>query len=808
MATAMDWEGLLNGGIAAYQQGNYEQAIALLKKLSRCPSSTFRTKAGMGLVRAYIAQKDWASAKSLCTIIGKSSKPAVRSWAADTLKKIETRAQSASTPESLSGFTPLAPSSPGRKPARMVVAPLDAAPQAKTSKASNSAAKESDPAQAPAVSMFHYAYLNGEADEAGQANEHVEPAITTSPQGRAANPYEWRNAGRLSTGRSLGKMKRQQIWFAQTFGAIALYALCLTLSYGALVQYNQILSLVDDLLPGRVVRQLPFEYLPETADYLAWKVLVALIVLAIASPWLWDLALRFTTARSPFSTPKLRQHSPEAASLITKRCQKRKWPTPKLWKLSTQVPLIFSYGWLPRNARLVISDGLLSDLSAEELAALVSYELSHWQTFYWPLLSLQGLLLLIFHQTYWAMALWGNRHSGPVRWAAGSVSTASYCLFWAVRLPGMWMNRVRTYYGDRFCAQLTGNPNALARALTKLAFSLAHSTEQQGYTPPAAERFSLLLPVSVELARSSLYGAVPLSDLFAWDTQHPLRSWMSLLDAHPPLGDRLRLLMAYAKHWKLEQEVDLAPAAPSRQKALSRRHWSILIQQGMPFFGLLFGSSIGLGCLLMGAIGRWQAWPAIDWMHEDPGTFWFCPLMGLSLGTFLRINRFFPDLAFSMTPSQDMPERLTDKTLLPVDSIPTKLSGQIIGRPGLANWLGQDLMLKTPSGLLRLHFFSTFGAAIGPVSTSFLLALGPFGNLLSQRDRPADIRGKSVQVLGWLRRGNHVWLDIDKVRLSSGRVIEGTHPTTSLLIAIVTSALALWLLGFGQFFQEAWAQIG
>ena len=76
---------------------------------------------------------------------------------------------------------------------------------------------------------------------------------------------------------------------------------------------------------------------------------------------------------------KLQAVSPEAATLVGKRCQQKRWPFPTLWKLPTEIPLIFSYGWLPRNARLVVSEGLLSQLAADEVATLVSYEMAHWK---------------------------------------------------------------------------------------------------------------------------------------------------------------------------------------------------------------------------------------------------------------------------------------------------------------------------------------------------------------------------------------------------------------------------------------------
>ncbi len=745
---AMDLEGLLKSGIEAYQQGDYVQAIAFLSQLSRCPSRTYRTKAAMGLVRVYMAQKDWAKAKSLCTKISCSSQLSVQQWATATLSKIEERATPIAVVQNASGFQPLSPE--------------------------------------PAISMFHYAYLNG-GDEID--NEAVEPEAdqTKTVQIEARSQlHEWPNAGRLPKGRSLGKMKRSPLWFAQTGGAIALYTLLLYFLRGMALIYNESLSFLNRFLPYRVMDWLPFKYASERYGYWSWRLSIVLFMVAIASPWLWDLCLRFTANRQPFSNQKLRIYSLEAATLLGKRCQQRRWPFPTLWKLPTDVPLIFSYGWLPRNARLVISEGLLTQLSASEIAALVSYEMSHWKTGYWPLLSIQGLILQLFHQLYWQLSLWGNQKTKPLSWIAGTVATAGYIIFWLLRLPLLWVSRVRTYYGDRAASELTGNPNGLARALAKLSFCLATSVEKQGYTPILIEQTDLLLPVSIDLTRSALYGIVPLADLFAWDSLNPLRSWMSVRDSHPPLGDRLRLIMAYSQHWKLDLEVPLE-APPRRKKALSQRDWTTLIGQGMPFFGGAFGLLAGSSLLVIGAIGHWQEWPVVDWMHKDLKTFWFCILMGMGLGTMLRINRFFPDLSFDMPPSAELPQWMCEPSLLPIDSLPAKLPGYLIGRPGIANWLGQDLMLKTPTGLLKLHFFST---------------LGPFGNAIGKQKKPPTLLGNPVQVLGWFRRGNQVWIDLDKVRLSDGTVVGAAHPMASLLVAIATTGLGLWLLGFGQFFQE------
>jgi Zn-dependent protease with chaperone function len=783
---SIDFERLFNTGIAAYKQGEYEQAKAALLQLSHCSSQTHRTKAGMGLVRIYMAQQDWPRAKTLCQKISKSSKPAVQQWAQSTLTKIQDKAiqvkpqskdkpQSRNKPQSNSGLTPSLAA-----PARQ---------------------NESGPTVGdvpPAVSMFHYAYLNGELNgEVGESveSESVEEEIVKEESAEFDSPcYELPNAGRLSQGRTLGKMKRTQLRFAQGVGVAAFYGLLLYLICGAIAHLNHALTLLSNILPDFLSSKIVF--LPSEYRYWAKALLAVLLGLAIASPWLWDLLLRLSAKRHPFPLQKLREVSPEAASLLNKRCQKQRWPFPTLWKLATPVPLIFSYGWLPRNARLVVSEGLLAQLSADEIATLVRYEMAHWKTFYWPLLSLQGLVLQLFHQLYWQLALLGNqwahrqpnqrRHKALI-WLVGILANLSYVMFWLLQIPGLWLSRVRTYYGDRAATEATGNPNALARALIKLSFGLADSVAIQGYTPALTESLTLLLPVCPDLIRQPLYGSLPLAQLFAWDSLNPLRNWMSVSDAHPPLGDRLRVVMAYAQHWKLELELPLA-ALPKRRKGLSRSEWTRLIRQGMPFFALAFGLACGLGLLLLGAIGKWLSWPVLDWMHKDTRLLYACALMGLSLGTMLRINRFFPDLSFKMPLTSELTRWISDVSSLPVNSLPAKFSGTLLGRPGLANWLGQDLILKTSeAGLLKLHFFS---------------ALGPLGNALSWQPKPAVLVGNPIQVLGWFRRGNRPWLDIDQLRLQNGVLVQAAHPIVSLWIVISTGAIALWLLGFGQIFQE------
>ena len=109
-----------------------------------------------------------------------------------------------------------------------------------------------------------------------------------------------------------------------------------------------------------------------------------------------------------------------------------------------------------------------------------------------------------------------------------------------------------------------------------------------------------------------------------------------------------------------------------------------------------------------------------------------------------------------------------------MDAQAVRLQGQLLGRSGMANWLGQDLILQTATGLVRLHYVSRFG---------------PIGSLFPTPTRPSDLLGKSVVATGWLRRGANVAIDLETLRSQDGRVSHSGHPIWSAILAF---AAAFW----------------
>jgi hypothetical protein len=190
-------------------------------------------------------------------------------------------------------------------------------------------------------------------------------------------------------------------------------------------------------------------------------------------------------------------------------------------------------------------------------------------------------------------------------------------------------------------------------------------------------------------------------------------------------------------------------------------------------------------------VGYWAKLPQLAWLGSDFKLFIGMPLVGWGLGTILRFNQFFPDIPMSWfrSSSQDadntIAELLEDPLAIPLDAPRAVLHGQLLGRKGIANWLGQDLMIESDRHLLKLHYCTPFG---------------PLGNWARGANRPGDLVGKTVSVTGWLRRGATPWFDLEQLRTDQGRTNRGSHQIYSTLIAILAILFGILYCGLSKDF--------
>ena len=799
----------LEAGLAALKGRDHARSIAILESVAASAANgPLGTRAQMGLVAAYHATGNVKKAIDLCSELAKHPNTQVKTWADRTLAALSDR--NSPKPPQHSGKIPKTPPETGFVAFDAGGDPAKNSQQDDKPPTNNKTgflpfeptvgeikAKSKDVSRPPAPPKPETPAAT--APDTEISGDNSAGSATDIPPFVGGDTYEltWRNAGRAQKWAALKPLKLQEFRLLALVSTIALFWLARWI-------WQFLLSAANSaLLQLYIFTRLPF-FAPIQVFYQDQTQFLQFIfgLLLASSPWLTDFLLKFLCGIEPLKAKVLLTRSKEASRVIRSFCTKQNIPEPLLKVLPLDVPVAFSYGCLPRFARIAVSRGLLEQLTEDEIAAVFARELGHIAHWDFAPMSLAVLVMQIPYIIYWQAACWGDRISGlmtveflrlTVRVLAGAISAASYGIYKLLRWPMLWLSRRRVYFSDRTAAEITGNPNALTRALVKMAIGMANCVEEQKQTSFFLESFELLLPVGVAQGvtlGSAALGA-PLEQILLWDVSNPYRNWLTVNNTHPLMGERLKLLALYAQFWKLETELDFADADTTKRARtgtgpLQRARAAVLglldsrlLLQGAPFFGIPMSLAIvgvlwPIGGFFYYMTYIWQ----LDWLWGDRAIVWGCLPIGFSIGTLTRINYFFPDIPPRQIAEPSLPEILSNPESLPLDARPVRLSGQLLGRSGIENWLGQDLMLQTATGLVKLHYVSRFG---------FLGSLWPF--LVKETVRPSDLVGKSVVATGWLRRGATVAIDLETLRAQGGEASNSGHPIWSAILAF---AAAFW----------------
>ncbi len=843
----------LEAGLAALKQGDYATAIATLTSIPLPTDHPLAAKAQMGLAVAYARTGNPLQAAALCRSLERSENPQVSAWATRTLAglverhpqlaeqskaaefqeaetqqyeaqenatEVSPRLSTANVDADLTGFTPFDPAAPPDfkstvdrsgfvafdSPPPSVAPSASAALDPTTPDPMREATVQAPVAHNPVFSPSEAALPSpGVTAQPSSANRRspaqpstqtpalnrstLDPADTTADAQLPLYQPFWRQAGRLRQGKALGKVMWLPQLLVQGGTAVSLFWMVQTIAYTVMLYYSILLT------------EIPFlEWRRTLFDPPVFPILLFLGLLCVASRWLLDGLLTVGYGLQPLSLSKLATYSPETAQSLQRFCRQKNLPMPALGVLPIAAPVAFTYGCLPRVARTVVSQGLLEQLADDEIATVYASEIGHLSCWDVPLMSLVIVLLQIPYTGYWVVAEWGNRKQAALSRASATLLAAIfYGVYTLLRWVALWLSRQRVYDSDRITAELTGNPNGFTRALLKIAIGTVKDVQTQKQTRYLLEGFDLLMPLGQRMATTlgSVYPHASIESVLDWERVNPYRHWLALNHSHPPTGDRLQRLTLYARQWRLETELDWANSQPvvNRLAALklTGRQWRTLLLQGAPFFGLAGGFAIAYFFAGLGWVGAQANIEQLSWMNGDQTLRHGLPLIGFSLGTFVRINAFFPDLPFSnaslsnaqrSSSSASLVDRLQMTEQIPVAFQPVQWEGKLLGRPGMSNFLSQDLLLQTATGIVRLHCLSPWG---------------PIGNLLPQPTRPTDLLNQTVVVTGWFRRGTTPWIDVDTLRTAGGRISRSGHPLWSTLLGAIAAVWGIYIIFSGGF---------
>ncbi|MEM8828673.1 MAG: zinc metalloprotease HtpX [Cyanobacteria bacterium P01_G01_bin.19] len=492
------------------------------------------------------------------------------------------------------------------------------------------------------------------------------------------------------------------------------------------------------------------------------------------SPWLMDLSQKWLYKTRWVSLGDIADRSPETAKVIRKICADKKLKHPRLGIIDDQNPTAFTYGSLPNSARLVVSQGLFTYLDDEEIAAVYAHELGHIVHWDFAVMTVASTLIQICYLICVFARRMSRRGSSKSRDAFQTAALVSYIFYLIGSYLLLYLSRVREYFADRFAAETTGNPNALSRALVKIAYGIVEETSQAEEPSRLLEgtRALGIYDAKAATATGTAYRIASspekIGRVFLWDMFNPWGWWMELNSTHPLTGKRVRALSTYAEQLGLAIEFDMGKVMGEGRHLNKKRLYGNfamdIVLFSSEFIGIVVGLIIGVTLISMSPI-------------PNPMLAIAFPLIGLGIGVVFKGFVMYPH--YKKAPETNILELMSDPYASPLRGKPAMLEGELIGRGQAGYKFGSDLKIQDKTGMLYLRYNSRFG---------------PIGNFLFGMKRVQNLIGSSVASQGWFRRGNMPWMDLVQITTEEGTVVNSYHRFWSFVFGFGALLLGLLLI--------------
>jgi hypothetical protein len=246
------------------------------------------------------------------------------------------------------------------------------------------------------------------------------------------------------------------------------------------------------------------------------------------------------------------------------------------------------------------------------------------------------------------------------------------------------------------------------------------------------------------------------------------------------ISDRAFNLLQFAKRYQLPLELEVSKPTPPEKRFGKQVQKLITSYQVLPLFQLSLYVGLALGIVLrlilwsIGLISEQLDVLALTWLTEGESFLTACILVVFSLSIIMGTNHYFPDIKLSNSNNNPSLSQWLTSINHPQQVYSLRINGKLLGRSGISNWLGQDLILKTETGTIFLHISSR---------------LGMIGNILPNFPRPNQFIQQSVIVSGWLRRGIIPWIDVERITNDQRQSLRAGYPIWLTILAFVA---AIW----------------
>jgi heat shock protein HtpX len=209
---------------------------------------------------------------------------------------------------------------------------------------------------------------------------------------------------------------------------------------------------------------------------------------------------------------------PELHQMVARLAQEAEIPMPRVAIMLSPVPNAFATGRSPKHAVVAVTDSIMRILSPRELEAVIAHELSHVKNrdvLTLTVASFIAMIAAIVMQNFLFAGMFSRRSDGGNPWIIAGI--VAIIVYFVSQLLIMALSRYREFAADRGSAYITGRPQDLISALTKISGRMQ-------YVPPEAK---------AQVEGANAFFIIPaLSG----------RSIIELFSTHPPLEKRIAAL--------------------------------------------------------------------------------------------------------------------------------------------------------------------------------------------------------------------------------------------------------------------------
>ena len=208
--------------------------------------------------------------------------------------------------------------------------------------------------------------------------------------------------------------------------------------------------------------------------------------------------------------------APELHGMVAELAARAGIPTPQLYLINEAQPNAFATGRNPEHAVVAVTSGILEVLDRRELRGVLAHELAHVENRDILVSSIAATVAAAITSVAHAVGFFGlgSDDDGPS--PAQSLLLAIVAPL-AATLIQLGISRSREYGADATGAEISGDPEALARALEKL------------------DQAARAIPAPVQPATASLFIVNPFS---------ATEGVLNLFSTHPSMRERIRRLRA------------------------------------------------------------------------------------------------------------------------------------------------------------------------------------------------------------------------------------------------------------------------